>query len=271
MTGNLETPVDRLSGLPLPIFVTRQMFEDAGEEIDEHHAFHRKKRSELGYLGENVDWEALTPEQMSLHLEGKAVRNSRLQLVPRRTHERYHHLFREPEQLPQIRSVKFKTAVLAVAGIVPREALDLPTSEEYRIVIMNNKQYRFLTGFRRMHFAGAYAKRPTEAFMKRDRMGRFFAQYAIEQSVGHLVDYPLIDEFLNTIDDKRRRVIGRNMLAEAVDESIASLIPISQEAFREGMFRRSNIDLRNTIAQFLFPSSIELLDSNLRINLGLAA
>jgi hypothetical protein len=255
VAAELVTPTDELTGLPLPVFVSPEMMDAAGIHTNHHHHFHPRKSQELGYLGNGLNFSELKPAEQTVWLEGKAVRNSRVQVVPLYLHQRYHDFFTGP-LLPQSRADKFTATVLACAGVLPRRAIDLSKLGGYREIDLTDKQHRFLKGFKRLHFVGAHEDRQYE-IVKRDRIGRFFADYAIEQSAQHLIGDSLIDEFLHTSNETSRKKIGRSILEMAIDESVASLISLRDEAAREGMLRRKRTHLSSIVKQFFVPSKFD--------------
>jgi hypothetical protein len=278
--SELSTPYDKLTGMPLPIFVTPRVLDDAGEYVDFHHHFHPKNHISLGFITSNdperpskgKDYSDMNEEEKVLWLEGKAVRNSRVQIVPEYLHGRYHDLL-AGSPLPQTRAEKFTAAVLACAGVMPRRAIDLSKKGDYQEVDLTDRQHRFLAGSKRLHFAGAHEGGEFEA-IRRDRIGRFFAEYAIERSAQDLIDDSLIDEFLHSTDTTARKKLGRSILEMAIDDSVASLIPIHEEAGKEGMLRRRRTHLSNVVTRFFIPSKFadyqRPLEHALKTSSGLA-
>src|SRR5437868_1010472 len=102
MPAELQSYLDTATGLPLPIApVEFARLPGPGGHSNWHHHYHPAKSPILQ-----------TPA-------GVAVRNCRIQFVPRDVHQRYHDLFAGPP-LPGSNEEAFRTTVLAVAGVVPR-------------------------------------------------------------------------------------------------------------------------------------------------------
>src|SRR3990167_3469932 len=258
MPGGIEkTPTDKLTGLPLPIFVTRRKFYS--HSVNYHHHFHPKRSSALGvfeeveHLDEDQYQHPQTQEMYidPLKLEGKAVRFSRGQLVPVFLHDRYHDIFYGPP-LPQDRKSKFTVTVLACAGVMPRKAIDLSIPEEYSEKGLNDDQHRFIASSKRMYFEHAMAPKEGDAEVKRDWIGKFFAAYAVEQSLR--LPTEMFEEFLHTKKEQKRRKLGREILNEAIGLSVAELVPIREKARHEGMVHSKATSLGSTILKF-FPES----------------
>ena len=146
MAAELITPLDEISGMPLPILPQEHLtIEDP--TTNWHHAWHPKTDPGL------------------LDLGGRALRHSRAQLVRMTDHNHgdankgkqvYHDFYAGPE-LPKTDREKFYQCVLSAAGYVPERAIDL-RGDEPVIRRMTAEQLRILQ-------APAHAKplRPDEA------------------------------------------------------------------------------------------------------------
>ena len=246
MPGGLEiTPTDELTRLPLPVLMTGTDF--SFKEPNYHHHFHPSKSAELGF---NERGKKL-PTQHPDYLEGRALRYSRGQHIPKWLHNRYHDIFYGPE-LPQGAQAKFTAVVLACAGVVPREAIDLYAPGEFNVVSLDDKQHEFIR--RRLYYEGAASTR--ESYDKKNKIGKFLAEYALSNSIEAIVGQTevkkKVDEFLVPKSEAGRRAAGRFLLEHAIDASVADLIPLHEEARKEGMIKKSRKKLGEVVLKY-FP------------------
>ena len=227
MPGGQEVaPVDELTGLPLLIYTTRYDYYRNFRNF--HHHFHPKN-----------------DKQLQGAFEGKPVRYARGQQVPKYLHDRYHNMFSGPT-LPQTRKEKFTATVLALSGVLPREAIDVYAKGKYSLVGLNREEHRFLSSPRRLHLEVD----PREPDRARERIGRFFGDYILEQALEEIITGERIDKFLHTKSQKEKRAVGREMLDTAVDSSVAELIPLHQQAEKEGMIAVGAVAVRQVVKSF---------------------
>lgn len=255
MPGGLETtPLDELTGLPLPIFARSSDFyirkKDDLELRPEnyHHGFHPNKSILLGYSEEGI----LYPKGSEERISGRALRYSRGQIVPIWLHSRYHDLFYGPE-LPEDVKGRFTRVVLACAGVVPRQAIDLRRPGEYKITPdLSDRAYSQIT--RRIHYEGEIT--PPKYPDRRGELGRFIADYAINNSLNQILSESevraKVKEFLMPRSDRARKEAGRIILAHAVDASVAELIDVFETAKKEKMVQRAT-NLGSIVLQYFTP------------------
>jgi hypothetical protein len=229
--GTEQTPVDELTRLPLPIYSHR--YDYFQHERNFHHHFHPSDSPELkGYY------------------EGKPVRYSRGQEIQTYLHDRYHDIFKGPP-LPDTRRDKFTATVLALSGVMPRQAIDLYKPGEYKVIDLGRGEHSFLASSKRMHMEFSRKNKAGEAKRQkdkqRDRVGRFFADFVVEQALQEVITAETIDRFLHTPNDKEKQSIGRMMLENAVDVSVAELIPVHDEARRAGMVASGALAVKEVV------------------------
>lgn len=234
MTEQLITPLDELTGVPLPILpvdpvhgVSRDVWTDY------HHTFFH--RADPTFKGD----------------AGRALRLSRGQEIPRWLHTRYHQIF-QPPAWPQSREEKFRLCVLGAANMVGPLAIDLTQDDPSVPVPMTPQQYATVTNPQSMHHE--YATHPLRARRRRDDIGRFFAAYILDTTVVDSVDDALIAEFLDTKVHARKVELGNLMLRNAIMASVEPLVPTANEALShilrpEGALSPQSI-LRRTVRRF---------------------
>jgi hypothetical protein len=230
MAAELQTPTCEISGLPLPILPTEPDARALLLYEDYHHHFHPYNSPELK------------------HLAGKAVRYSRGQEIPRYLHNRYHQLFEGPP-LPTASEEKFRLTVLACAGVVPRQAIDLSREGDYRIVTLDDEQFERLSAPHSIHIDRAF--KANQAY-KRRTIGRFFAAYAMQQNIRMAVSESVVEQFLDPLaTPTRKKELGNFILKEALGLSIGSLIPVHKDLKKEGyVVTRRQIPLRTVVNKF---------------------
>jgi len=245
MPGGIEiTPRDELTRLPLSVLTRRTDF--LLSDADYHHHFHPLKSTELGYDDDGKKLPTDNPD----YLPGRAVRFSRGQYLPKWLHSNYHEIFVGPE-LPQTAEEKFTTVVLACAGVVPRQAINLYTPGEYEVVNLSNRQHDFIR--RRIYFEGAASAVNRS---RKNRLGRFIAEYAISNALGEIIDEAAIrkkaGDFLKPTSEQKRLEAGHYLLMQAVGASVANLIDIHKEAQKEGMIGNTKRKLGEVVLKY-FP------------------
>jgi hypothetical protein len=233
-TGTEVTPVDELTKLPLPIYTRR--YDYFQHERNFHHHFHPINSPELqGYY------------------DGKPVRYSRGQDVQKYLHTRYHDIFYGPP-LPETKKDKFTMTVLALSGVVPREAIDLYTHGEFRVIDLSKGEHSFISSPSRLQMESARKNKAGEAKTQkdrqRDRVGRFFADYVVEQALQEVITPEIIHKFIKTKDEKEKRALGHMMLENAVDSSVAELVSLHAQAKKSGMISSGAIAVREVVEKY---------------------
>lgn len=244
----LATPVDELTGIPLPVIIIDPPHETANTEFhDYHHHFH--------------------PERDLIYSDDAelALRRARGQYLPRWLHEHYHHYFAGPE-LNYSRRQIFQTVVLACAGVVPRKAIDFSSYQGPKIVdVSDQNTYQALAdsikheGERQSSIGG----------LARAQIGTFFANYAVEQSFEDVVSRKVINEFLDTENAARRKVLGNLMLREAIHLSVEPILPVDKVLRQEGILRKRKTDFRNLVTDYFVrsrhPEYFQAIDRKLKV------
>lgn len=225
--AGLQTPTDEQTGLPLPTIVVDPPSPNANTDfVDYHHHFHPR----VAYEGvDDATW---------------AVRTSRGQDLPRWLHEHYHRYFAGPQK-PESREQAFIACVMACAGVVPRQAIDF-SGDGPKIVEASNAQYEVLAHTIRREGSHRWDKGRAQ----RNRIGMFFASYAVEQAIEHEVSDRDIYKFLYTRDNDRRLQLGNKILKKAVNMSIEPVRPLYRNLRKEGLVTDSSPDPWNIVTEY---------------------
>ncbi len=215
MKEKLETPTCEITGLPLPIRMTEHPQGAQFSFSDYHHHFHPDRSPLLSGVS------------------GRALRYSRGQDIPRMFHNRYHRIFDGPK-LPKTNTERFRLSVLACAGVVPRQALDLSEPRDFKIVNLKDEEHDALSGNGVIHIESA--TRYDNRLKIRNTIGRFFAQYALSQNVKEALSDSVIEQFLDPmISPERQKELGNFILHEALGSALSDVIPLHQQAKQEGL------------------------------------
>lgn len=196
MAAELITPMDELSGLPLPIAPGEEYLPaDDPSVADWHHEYHPASHPDLKTVG------------------GMALRNSRLQLVDLNYHNhspKSYHRFYEGPEIPTDPHEQFRLCVLACAGYVPEQGIDL-SSGEPQIVDLTPRQKAQLG---QMDPDDGLTLR--EIKYRYDPIRDFFTEYALEQDISHMRE-DIIDEFVYTGQVDREKFLGHLLIAKAAE------------------------------------------------------
>lgn len=197
MAAELWTPLDERTDFPLPLVPSGN--ETGHRGFDRHHPFHPNRHPDLMDVG------------------GRALRECRVQRTPYDLHHNlYHEAFIGP-QLPEEETGKFRLVVLAAAGYVPDRGISfeadgspkvIPISQEFRDNLWSSKSVKV---------------------NNQKKVRDFLKQYVIEQDISHVKE-TLVEEFLLTGDQLRRRELGNTLLSLAVDKATASIWDTYREA-----------------------------------------
>ena len=309
MAAELVTPVDELTGIPLPLMPYDILPANQPEIANWNHAWHPSSAPELQSIG------------------GHALRNSRLQLVLATDHNMYsrttgrptyHDLYKGPELITD--EVKqFKICVLSAAGYIPDRAIDLHGgSDGPRVLAMADWQKdilrmpayikpvrqleldRFALSAARAYrqqvnpslTKNAYVKETVNDYIaareqqagfachhvvyRYEPLRDFFKHRALNQDLRHLKDAK-IEEFLLTSDPERKLHLGRWLLAEAVDVTTEPVSADYQQLYAQGRLHPAMpADARQLVLHKLGRRADRSAlaaehEATLRANLGLAA
>ncbi|CAN5384454.1 hypothetical protein BH09PAT4_BH09PAT4_08070 [soil metagenome] len=219
-------PVDEFTGLPLPILQVEPPpsalldWRKAQEACrsDNHHAFFPK-------------------DEYSPTAAGRVLRHSRVQYGGRWAHARYHTLYSGVPLPRDIRS-QFALAVLATAGFIPDEAVDIREDRPERALLSPSERLEMQEETLRteVQISGT-----TGLDINRSNRGIFFMSYALEQSFDQ-VSTQLVDEFLGTEDARRRLRLGFHLVDIAFQEAVAEIEDVYSVARRQGYIHPSRPD-----------------------------
>lgn len=251
-TDGSRIPIDPVTGLPhaiLPMYVAPH--PNHRRTVNYHHHFYNRRHPDLEGDLRLTDDHFQNPENIPLDaIAGLAVRMSRGQQLPIGTHELIHRRYAQGPKLPHTIDEKFVTAVKACSGVVSRWALDVTAPKGRELVYMDDIVFEKVASPKLL-----CVERANHDKLANDRrrvLGNFFLRYAALQDLGHISERH-IDEFLNTADDKRRLAVGNYILREAVEVSIAPLVPMYRELKQQGMVQPGKSDLSTAIWKYVHP------------------
>jgi len=245
-------PTDEVTGLPYAIFTPDQSLEGSNyPEPTFHHHFYNRRHPDLEGLKSLPGHYLFHPEDIPLpRIAGLSVRMSRGQRLPTELHRLVHETFPLGPRVPHTLDDKYVTAVLACSGVVSRWAVDITTNRgEINYVHMNDDVFSRVASPKLLCTERAY--QDCAADQRRRVLGNFFLRYAINQDLS--IPDNKIDEFLNTTDDSRQRLVGHEILKEAMEVGIAPVVPIYQELKSQGMVRPGRPDLRTSVWKLVHP------------------
>jgi hypothetical protein len=203
MAAEAITPVDQLTGLPLPILPPDVLLPKHRTDIaDVHHHFHPRKDPLLQDAG------------------GLAVRQSRVQLADYWDHHNGYHRYYHGPPLPLTEKEQFGVVIMACAGYIPDEAIDFAGVEPQIVPLRQDQRDRLWK-------SGELRVASTQPIQN------FLTEYILGQDISH-VSESKIDEFLHTTDDERKRFLGHWLLAMATEKAAEPIDKLYRMAWRHG-------------------------------------
>lgn len=181
-----ETPYDPLTLLSLPLMPVEnphRMYRP-----DWHHHEHPKRSPLLKEIG------------------GQAVRNARLQYYDRRLHNRYHDKFGGPP-LPETEEQQFNLVIMAVAGYIPEQAIDVRRRKPQIVALTTEQRHRLQTS--------GEIRVGSEAVLREFIKKRVMSQDVYSVNASDL----MIEEFVTTNNFERRRLLGHTLLGLVTDKA----------------------------------------------------
>jgi len=191
------TPTDELTGLPLPLVPVQNP-----ERPDWHHHFHPRRSPLLEDLG------------------GQAVRNVRVQRVDYGRHHYDYHLTYSGPPLPTTEDEQFATVIMAATGYIPPRAIGFKQGRPRITNLHEDLRDRLRkSGDIKIYSQGV--------------VNEFIRQYVLAQNISAInVNELTIDEFLNTSNTERQRVLGHTLLGLITDKATEEIDEIYYQAYR---------------------------------------
>lgn len=232
MAAEATTPVDEITGLPLPLILPDNFKPSGDSQLENwHHHFHPWTAPELRSVG------------------GRALRSVRVQLVPASIHNlgdnTYHALFKGPE-LPLTEDRQFFISVLACAGYVSRFGIDMRSRDPTQPVVIGDDQFarlrvvpepKRITRSEVERFRTAFPEVPPRQAVRKltvkhrrqaalsyegfrygyDPVKVFFKDYLLERHID--LTRRQMNRFQSEKDERRRRSMGDVILARAAESA----------------------------------------------------
>ncbi len=255
------TPIDPVTNLlPLPVLARSADFFK--NKVNSHHPFHPRRSWQLsGDVSPSAPFEQLGIKEAA----GLAVRYSRTQSLPIFLHDRYHKIFYGPP-LPEDIKSQFTTVVLACAGVVPRQAIDLSSSGEVKIVSFSKNDYEKTR--HKINFEAASKKQ----YSKRPQISNFLVNYMLEIQREDMLSQTRVESLVASVmrprNDEERRRAAREILAIAIEPSIEELIPAHEDAKQERMVNHPRKNLGEIVLRFISPGETYDYSNNIKQYLG---
>lgn len=248
--GQMST--DPQTGLPYAILPRDPEYMDVSRgPTSYHHHFYNRRHPDLEgdhrLTNRHFDDPELIPMDV---IAGFAVRISRGQRLPVWLHRRTHDHYPTGPKLPHTIDEKFVTAAKACGGVVSRWALDLSSPYRNKLVHMDDDLFERVASPRLLCTERVYADKPADH--RRKILGSFFLRYAATRDLSHISE-KVVDEFLGTRDDARRLELGGLVLREAMEMSLAPVLPIYRDLKAQGMVHPGRPDIRTTVWKYVHP------------------
>lgn len=224
-----EVPIDMETGLPA--IILPDSTENPYEVNYHHHFFNRRDPRLIGELGSVVN---LVTTNLTLdQLAGVAVRMSRGQPLPKDVHVAFHQQYGNiGKRLPTTLDEKFKVAVQGCAGVASRWAIDLTRPSSNQMVYMDDDTYKRVASPDKLCPEDNYYDHNKD--VRRSILADFFVSYALSHELT-MVSGLVVDEFLHTRNEMRRRELGNFILAEALDATVDPIAAEHNQLKRKGL------------------------------------
>lgn len=262
MSEPIRMPSDSLTGLPYPILTTQTAARYLPADENYHHHFYPRRSPELEGLSGLTREQLQQPEHLPLEvLAGYALRMCRGQLLPKPIHNRTHQRFGLGPTLPETVDEKFKTVVLACAGVVSRHAIDPTAPVAEQVVLMTDAQFRHDTTPKKMCPERYYCQRAADH--RRRLLGTFFLRFAAERDMSD-ISPRLIAAFLSrSTGEQRKREIGGRILREALEAGVEPFEPTYQSLLSMGCVQEGKTGLLRSVRKTIHPDRVQLVFPNL--------
>lgn len=212
----VPTPTDPLTRIPLPILPRVSLKElkrmEEEQKANWHHHYHP------------------SDSKLLKSSAGLAVRHVRLQLLPVISHHNaYHSIFLGPE-LPATNEERFGQIILACANYVPAYAIDMSKDDPTEPVKLSRHMRLRLQSSGEVEVRG------------KSNIATFIKDHLVHQDFSHVKD-SVIDEFLNTRDQERKKNLGHWLLALASEIAVEPIEPLYKQVLDEGLIPKPKMKL----------------------------
>jgi len=221
MAAEILTPTCETTGLPLPILPTeprhpRGFFMNDDYKFNNHHLYHPKLDPQLA------------------DSRGKALRGSRLMRTRVSTHKFYHQTFIGPE-LPTSDDDVFRAIVFNVAGVMPKEGIELFGANDWIQRPIEPKEYEIM------------AQPQTIKIERAKNIARFISEHTLNVRENDLVSTLEVEEFVDSkTPQSRKKELASNILGESLDLMLIDLNPTHKQFRDDGLvFNRRSKTLRH--------------------------
>lgn len=219
-SSKLIAPTDPLTRMPLPVLPPPGIRElrrrGKTQEANWHHHYHPSN------------------SKLLTSAAGLAVRHVRLQLLPLETHHNVYHAIFEGPKLPVTNEQRFGQIILACANYIPPLAIDVHKDDPTEPVSLSKRMRHRLQTSGEIELRG------------HSNISTFIKNYLVAQDLSHVNDL-VIEEFLYTHDQERKRYLGHWLLAIASEIAVEPIEPVYRQALDEGLILTPKQKLPNLV------------------------
>lgn len=226
------TPSHQETGISLPVVIHPEDFVIS--RPNQHHSEHPSIREEL-------------KDEM-----GQALRASRIQLLPEHMHQGaypggLHRFLWGPEVVPKDSWGKLVKMCLHLAMVIPRTGIVI-TEEGVDTRDLSDDEHAFVSHPRVTRPEGRNARRQHSQAI----IGSALIKYAIlNQEIEEMFSPRTVETFLNTLDYRRERELGNQIIRTAVNETILPILPLVEDARNEGLIDPRHAGLQAVVRRFV--------------------
>jgi len=247
------TPVDNLTGMPLPIYPFSNEHEYGAELYNGS-----EDLSDLTEISKNCHHAFHPEDDLKTNKNGSLfLRHSRVQRVPVWLHDGYHSIYQGPEITDDIEK-RFLMGVFAVAGYMPKVAIDIPNSlEEDKIIPLTFSKYKEM--IQPDMLKGQF----DEKKVRLRHASKFMMKIILSQDV-QAVNVSDCKEFLTTNDRQKRLKIAHLIVEQLADQSTEQISEKYQKARKKKRVKYRGLvtprDVVLTVTNPFIPENLKKLE-----------
>lgn len=199
-------------------------------------------------------------------LAGLGARIAFGEYIPRSLHDVIHHeRFKRGPALSTTVADKYYNVVTGIAGIVPRQVLDMTKPEGQELVDVDDNEFEQIAAQDRVGIE--YHRSPIKKARAVNALSMFLLRYAATQDVSHMQSQ--VETYINlrSKDTYRREEVGRQLIMAGVEVAIDPLRPILTEFRASGRVQPGKADALTEVLVIAAAGDIREALPNLDLNL----